>query len=177
MADHTGSGGLVALFDHPGEILDAASKARDKKFQLWDVFTPFPVHGMDDAMGLGRSWIPWVTFFAAMAGLATALGIQIGTMTVDWQMNIGGKPFLPWPSFMPISFELTVLIAGLTTVAVMFVAGGLPNLKPKIVHPKITTDKFALYICAEDPQFDALATREFLEGLGPIEVQEVRFDS
>ncbi len=176
MIDHTGTEGLVAVFAHPGEILDAAAKARDKKFERWDVFTPFPVHGMDAAMGLGRSWIPWVTFFAAMAGLTTALAIQIGTMTVDWPMNIGGKPLLPWPSFMPITFELSVLFSGLATAFIMLLSAGLPTMKPKVVHPGISTDKFALYISAADPQYDAAATREFLEGLGPIEVQEVRFD-
>jgi hypothetical protein len=176
LTDHTGSGGLYALFTHQGEILDAAAKARDKKFERWDVFTPYPIHGMDDAMGLGRSWIPWVTFTAGMTGLAIAMAMQIGTMTIDWPMNIGGKPFLPWPSFMPIAFELTVLIGGLTTVAVMFLSGGLPNLRPKIVDPRITTDKFALYISADDPQFDAVATREFLESLEPLTVEEVRFD-
>lgn len=176
LTDYTGSGGLVALFQHPNEILDAAAKARDKKFERWDVFTPFPIHGMDDAMGLGRSWIPWVTFAAAMTGIATALALQIGTMTFDWQMNVGGKPYLPWPSFMPVTFELAVLVGGLTTVAVMFLAGGLPNLRPKIVHPEITTNKFALYISSDDPQFDAVATRDFLQSLEPLTVEEVRFD-
>ncbi len=178
MSELKGSGpdGLVAFFYHPEEILVAASKARDKKFEEWDVFTPFPVHGMDDAMGLKRSWIPWVTFFAALTGMSTALTIQIGTMFVDWQINIGGKPFFPWPSWMPITFELSVLFAGIITVLVMFVAGGHPNLKPKIIDPLITSNKFALWISCEDPQFDLEATRTFLEGLEPAEVREVRFE-
>ena len=175
--DTSGADGMVALFQHPGEILDAAAVARDRKFQDWDVFTPFPVHGMDQAMGLGRSWIPWVCFAAAMLGLSTALFIQIGTMTFDWPAIIGGKPFFPWPSFVPISFELSVLFAGLITTAVMFLSGKLPKLKPQIVHPRITCDRFALWISAQDPQYDLDETRQFLESLHPLEVQEVRFDT
>jgi hypothetical protein len=167
--------GLVAFFDDPDDILAAAEKARDLKFEEWDVFTPFPVHGMDDAMGLGRSWIPWVTFCAALTGTATALSIQIGAMYVDWPIIIGGKPFLPWPSFVPVTFELTVLFGALTTVAVMFLAGGMPNLKPKLIDPSITRDRFALWISSEDPQYDPVKTRQFLEGLSPLEVREVTF--
>jgi hypothetical protein len=180
-AEEEGSGGnpdgLAAFFDDPDDILAAAEKARDKKLEEWDVLTPFPVHGMDDAMGIGRSWIPWVTFCAALTGMTTALCIQIGTMTVDWPIIIGGKPFLPWPSFMPVTFELSVLFGALTTVAVMFLAGGMPNLKPQLIDPRITRDRFVLWVSSEDPQYDAVKTREFLESLGPLEVREVTFDS
>jgi hypothetical protein len=132
---------------------------------------------MDDAMGIGSSWLPWVTFCAAMVGMTTALSIQTGTMFVDWQINIGGKPFWPWPSFMPITFELSVLFAGLTTVGVMFWACGLPKLKPKVIDARIVRDRFVLWIDAEDPSFDRVKTREFLESLHPLEVREVRFDT
>jgi hypothetical protein len=169
--------GMAAFFVHPNEILDAAEKARDKSLEKWDVFTPFPIHGMDDAMGIGTSWIPWVTFGAAMVGMTTALSLQTGTMFIDWQINIGGKPFLPWPSFMPITFELSVLFAGITTAVVMFLACGLPNLKPKVIDSSITRDRFVLWIDANDPSFDRAKTREFLESLDPVEVREVRFDS
>ncbi len=169
--------GMAAFFQHPGEILDAAEKARDKKFKKWDVYTPFPIHGMDDAMGIGRSWLPWVTFGAALTGMTTALTIQTGTMTFDWPIIIGGKPFFPWPSFMPVTFELSVLFAGITTSLVMFWAAGLPSLKPKVIDPRLTRDRFAVWISADDPNYDPVKTREFLEGLHPIEVREVRFDS
>lgn len=169
--------GLVAFFDDPEDILAAAEKARDKKFEEWDVLTPFPIHGMDDAMGIGRSWIPWVTFCAGLTGLTVALSIQFGVMAFDWPLIIGGKPFMAWPSFVPIAFELTVLFGGLTTVAIMFLSAGLPNLKPKIIDKRITSDRFALWISADDPQYDVVQTREFLEGLQPLEVREVTFES
>lgn len=169
--------GMVAFFAHPNEILDAAAVARDQEFTKWDVYTPFPIHGMDDAMGIGRSWLPYVTFVAALTGTTTALLIQTGTMTVDWPMIIGGKPFFPWPSFMPVTFELSVLLSGLTTVLVMFWAAGLPNFKPKVIDPSLTRDKFGLWVSSEDPQYDPVKTREFLEGLHPEEIREVRFDA
>ncbi len=103
--------------------------------------------------------------------------IQTGTMTVDWPMIIGGKPFFPWPSFMPVTFELSVLFAGITTSLVMFWAAGLPSLKPKVIDPRLTRDRFAVWISADDPNYDPVKTREFLEGLHPLEVREVRFDS
>ncbi len=169
--------GMAAFFVHPGEILDAAARARDKRFVHWDVLTPFPIHGMDDAMGLSRSWMPWVTFAAAMMGLTTALTIQTWTMFVDWQIVIGGKPFFPWPSFMPVTFELSVLFAGIITALTMFLACGLPSLKPKIIDWRITRDRFVLWIDAKDPQYDPDKIREFLEGLEPLEIREVRFDA
>lgn len=173
--------GMVAFFDHPNDLLEAAAKARDQfkdwGVENWDTFSPFPIHGMDGAMGLKRSWIPFVTFGAALTGLTTALTIQIGTMFVDWQINIGGKPFLPWPAFVPVSFELTVLFAGLTTVAVMFLSTGHPNFRPKVIDPRITRDRFALWISAEDKNFEIARTRAFLESLHALEVREVTFES
>ncbi len=123
------------------------------------------------------SWLPWVTFGAALTGMTTALTLQTGTMTFDWPIIIGGKPFFPWPSFMPVTFELSVLLSGLTTVLVMFWAAGLPNFKPKVIDPSLTRDKFGLWVSSEDPQYDPVKTREFLEGLHPEEIREVRFDA
>lgn len=169
--------GMLALFDHPDDILHAAEKVRDQKFQEWDVLTPFPVHGMDEAMGIGRSWMPYVTFLLGATGLATALFIQFGTMAFDWPIIVSGKPFAAWPSFIPISFELTVLFAGVGTAIIMLLTAGLPKLKPKIHHPRLSSDRFGIWISAEDHKFDADKTRTFLESLHPLEVQEIRGES
>ena len=169
--------GMLALFDHPQDILHAAEKVRDEKFAEWDVFTPFPVHGMDEAMGLSRSWMPYVTFLLGATGLATALTMQFGTMVFDWPIIVSGKPFAAWPSFVPISFELTVLFAGVGTALIMLLTAGLPKLKPKVRHRRLSSDRFGIWISAEDSKFDAAKTRTFLESLHPLEVREVRGES
>lgn len=167
--------GVAAFFDHPEHLLYAASQARDAKYENFDAMSPFPIHGMDDAMGLGRSWIPWVTFSAGVAGLCTAIGLQFGIMTVDWPMIYGGRPFAAWPSFVPIMFELTVLFAGLTTVAVMLIASGCFR-KPLIIDRQITNNRFALWIAADDKKFDRDQVVDFMKSLNPTEIRTVRKD-
>lgn len=138
---------LVAVFTDPNDALHATDKVREEGFEIVDVYTPFPVHGMDDAMGLKRSKITWVTFIAGMSGAAIAL---LGQIFVNWDypIVIGGKqPVYPIPAFIPITFELTVLIGGLTTVAALFHLGKfIPFKTPKLVAEGITDDRFALEI-------------------------------
>lgn len=169
-----GIDGLAAYFDYPQELLDAAAHVRDSDFEKWDAFSPFPIHGIEDAMGIGRSWLPWVTFGAGGTGFILANLLQFGTLTFDWPMIIGGKPHAPWPSFVPIMFELTVLIGGVTSALVMFIASGCFR-KPKIIDPEITNDRFLIWIDANDPKFDH--AHEFLKGLDPVEIKQVTFDS
>ncbi len=167
--------GVAAYFDHPDHLLYAASETRESKFQEFDAYSPFPIHGMDDAMGLGRSWIPWVTFVAGCAGLITAMGLQFGIMGFDWPMVYGGKPFIAWPSFVPIMFELTVLFAGVTTGLVMLKAAGCFQ-KPFIIDTAITKDRFVLWISADDEHFTPIDAIEFCKGLNPSEIRTVRKD-
>ncbi len=164
--------GLAAFFDLPDDLMLAAAHTRDSEYDDFEAFSPFPIHGMDDAMGLGRSWIPWVTFGAGTAGLITANALQFGTMTFDWPMIIGGKPYAPWPAFVPIMFELTVLLAGVITAVVMLIAAGCFK-KPFIIDKEITQDRFAIWISAEDESFDVDEVREFLESLDPVEIRTI----
>jgi hypothetical protein len=164
--------GVLAFFDHPERTLDAARATRDSKYDGFDVYTPFPVHGMDGAMGLGRSWIPWVTFVAGLVGFVAANAMQFGMMTFDWPMIIGGKPFAPWPSFVPIMFELTVLIGGVTTGVVMLKAAGCFQ-EPMILDEDLTDDRFAVWISADDPNFDVDDVTDFLGDLDPTEIRGV----
>lgn len=165
--------GMAAFFDHPHHLLYAAEEARDKKFERWDAYSPFPIHGMDQAMGLKRSWIPWVTFTAGITGTMTAAGLQFGIMGFDWPMVYGGKPFIAWPSFVPIMFELTVLFAGVTTGIVMLIAAGCFR-RNHIIDPGISNDRFVLWISAEDPAFEAEEVKKFMLDLNPSEVRTVR---
>jgi hypothetical protein len=169
--------GVLALYDGPEAILEAARATRESGYKKWDVFTPFPVHGMDDAMGLGRSIVPWITFCAGVIGALTGVGIQMYTMTMSWPQNYGGKPFLAWPAFVPITFETTVFVAGVVTAIASLFIGGVLRPKKRKLDPSITNDRFALFIDAADPKFDEKASRSMLEKFDPVEVrlvQEVR---
>ncbi len=166
--------GVLALFDHPDTILHAAEKARDNGFEKWDVYTPFPIHGMDDAMGLGRSPVPWITFTMGVVGFASALILQFGTMVYSWPNNYGGKPFAAWPSFVPITFEMTVLLAGVSTAIGSLFLGGIFKLRKRIAHPDVTSHRFAIFVEATDPKFDEEETLSLFEGTGAIEVRAVK---
>jgi hypothetical protein len=173
--DAAGVAGVAALFEHPDHLLYAATQTRDSDYKEFEAYSPFPIHGMDAAMGLGRSWIPWVCFGAGVAGFLTANILQFGVMVYDWPMNFGGKPFAAWPSFVPIIFELTVLFAGVTTALVMLKAAGCFK-KPLIVAPEITTDRFVLWISSEDAAFERSAVVDFMRDLNPSEIRTVTRD-
>ncbi len=167
--------GVAAFFEHPAHLLYAAEETRDSDYEKFDAFSPFPIHGMDDALGVGRSWIPWVTFFAGATGFTIAASLQFGIMGFDWPMVYGGKPFIAWPSFVPIMFELTVLLAGVTTGLVMLIAAGCFR-KPFIIDPDITNDRFVLWISADDPRFKRDGVIDYMKGLNPSEIRTVRRD-
>ncbi len=138
---------LLAIYDCEEKLLHSAEKARDKNIEMYDVYTPFPVHGLDDAMGIKRSFLPYVTFVAGTIGLIFAFGFQVWTSAFDWPMIIGGKPFISWPAFIPISFEVTVLFAAHATVGAFCVHNKLfPGKKPMLVHPEQTCSKFIIAI-------------------------------
>jgi len=138
---------VVGYYFAPEDLLTAAEKLRDRKFKNFDTFTPFPVHGIEKAMGIKRSTLPYVSFAAGVMGLAAAIGLQVWTHKYSWPLNIGGKPLLAIPAYVPIFFELTVLFAGVTTAAAMFtIYLGLPNYSKPIFHPDITNDRFAIAV-------------------------------
>jgi hypothetical protein len=172
--DITMSKGVIAVFSNEQDILKAARGAREqKRFKKYDAFTPYPVHGLDDAMGVKRSWIPYVTFVAGLVGFATAVALQVWTSAFDWPINIGGKPFISFPAFVPIMFELTVLIGGLSTVGALFYACHLPNPSVKILHPGITNDKFVLFIPSTEENYNESEITQFLKNFKPEEVSVV----
>ena len=166
--------GVLALFDHPDTILVAATKARDHGFERWDVYTPFPVHGMDDAMGLGRSPVPWITFVMGVVGFCAAIIIQFGTMVYSWPMNYGGKPFASWPSFVPITFEMTVFAAGVSTAIGALFLGGVLRPRKRIAHRHVTSHRFAIFVEASDPKYDEQGTVSLFRKAGAMDVRVVK---
>jgi len=137
---------VLGFYNSPEDLIAGMEKVRAANYEQFDAYTPFPVHGLDDAQGLKRSWIPWAVLVLGMSGTATAFVMQYWMSAVDWPHIIGGKPFNSWPAFVPIMFELTVLFAGITNLVSMLVACGFPNLKKKIFDPSLTNNRFAIAI-------------------------------
>jgi hypothetical protein len=161
---------LLAIYDCDQKLLHSAEKARDKNIEMYDVYTPFPVHGLDDAMGIKRSFLPYITFGMGIAGLITACFLQVWTSAFSWPAIIGGKPFISWPAFVPISFELTILFAAHGTVAAFLIYNKLfPGKEPMIMHPEQTCSKFVIALEKDKVNVED-ATALFKEH-GAIEVQ------
>ena len=115
--------GVLGHFYEPADALAAAVKVRDAGWKHFDFLTPFPIHGMEEAMGQKRSWIPWATGALALGGVLFAQGLQNYVMVWDWPMNFGGKPFAAWPAFIPITFEAMVFWAALGSALIAIIAG------------------------------------------------------
>ncbi len=165
----TSTKGVLGHFCEPDDALAAAAKVRDAGFKHFDFLTPFPIHGMEEAMGQKRSWIPWATGALALGGILFAQGLQNYVMVWDWPMNFGGKPFAAWPAFIPITFEAMVFWAALGTALVAIIAGKrdtVPQPPPMLVETGATVDRFVLWISATDPQWNAAETVAFVRALG-----------
>jgi hypothetical protein len=138
---------LVATFPQVDGLLRAVRKARRELFRVYDVFAPFPIHGLDEAMGIRRTRLPYVTLLAGLTGLATAVTLQFYTNVLDWPLDVGGKPDNSMLAFVPICFELSVLFGGLATVGALFLRAKLyPGKKPWLVHPGVTDDTITLVL-------------------------------
>jgi len=165
--------GAVVYFSSAAEVLEATQAATGKGFSNIETYTPFPIHGMDDALGLKPSIVPWATLIGGLTGFALATHLQIWTSAYDWPINVGGKPMISGPAFLPIMFELTVLLAGLSTAGFMFFLNGLPNTKPNPFDPKITDDLFALYIPFAGQKVEAGEVESFLKSLHGKKVEAI----
>ena len=169
--------GIMAEFDTATELVDAARQVRDAGYKKTDAFSPFPLHEIDEALGIRRSILPVLVFFGGITGLLLGLGLQVFVHYIDYPINVGGRPYLSWPSFIPPSYELTILLAGFTAVFGMLFLNGLPRpYHPVFNVPRFslaTREKFFLLIEAADPLFDYDKTRNFMQGLDPQEVFDV----
>lgn len=168
------SGGVMAIFTDEHQILEAAEKTRLQGYKDFDAITPYPVHGMEEAVGVKRSWLPWATFILGALGCLFGLWFTWWTSAVNWPINVGGKPMWSLPAFVPIIFELTILFAAIGTVkTLIFVALGLPKVNPPVVDLDLTSHKFGLFISDKDAKFNAVEVQEWLKGLGAEAVHNV----
>jgi hypothetical protein len=186
----------MAEFDTAEQIVVAAERVRAAGYRIVDAYTPFPVHGLAEVLEFNDKKVPWMIFIAGCLGGCAGYSLQLFTSTpllepllrtpfisdvilrnFDYPMNIGGRPYHSWPSFIPVTYELTILFAAATAFFGMLILNGFP----KPYHPvfnapnfeRATLDKFFLCIEAKDPKFDAETTAHFLRGLGAEAVSEV----
>ncbi|MBT8484132.1 MAG: DUF3341 domain-containing protein [Phycisphaerales bacterium] len=186
--DSTRLWGLMAEFDSPEAIFTAAERTRDAGYRWWDCCTPFPVHGLDKAMGIKPTILPILVFFAGATGVVIGILLQWftnGTSFDVWALVwvrgydyiISGKPMSSVPAWAPVIFELMVLFAALTTVGLMLLLNGLPRL----YHPTLksarfaraTNDRFFLVVEARDPRFSLAKTEAFLNDLNPLSLERL----
>lgn len=163
---------LFGLYDDETDLIHAVEKAREAGMSIMDVFTPFPVHGLDDAMGLKESRLHITGFVFGTIGLLTAFGFMTWVFTVDWPIIFGGKPYWSVPAFIPITFELTVLFASVGMVVVFYTICGMgPGVQNPILHDRITDDKFCLAFETNDASDDTISNmRKFFENTQASEV-------
>ena len=165
--------GVAGIWEDDVQILQAARKMRQAGYTQFDAITPFPIHGMEEAIGIKRSMIPWVTFFAGLLGCAVGMGFQYWASVVSWPINVGGKPLFSLPAFVPITFELTILLAALSSVGALLYLCGLPKIDPPIIDPDITSHKFALWVPDTEINYNGEQIENFFKELGAIEVKHL----
>ncbi len=169
--------GMIAEFDTPTQILTAARKAYSEGYRRMDAYSPFPVEGLSEAIGFHKDSVALICLVGGLLGLATAYVLQFWINTIAYPLNIGGRPFHSWPSFIVVSFEMTVLFGGLSAAFGMLAMNGLPTpYHPVFNVPSFSfasEDKFFLCIEASDPKFDRITTYQFLSSLEPRAITEV----
>ena len=169
--------GALARFESPKKLFHACEQMRDAGYSKWDAHTPFPVHGLDEAMGLRPSKLPWIVLVAGLSGAAGGMLLQWWVSAEAYPLVISGKPFFSWPAFVPVTFELGVLFGALGAVFGMFGLNQLPMLYHPLFRSKqferVNDDGFFISVEAWDPKFDATGTREALRQFGAVEVELV----
>lgn len=169
--------GLMAEFETPDELVAAARRTREAGFRKFDAYSPYPIHELDEAMDLHDNRVSLFTLIGGLFGCAGGFGLASWVEGVALPLNIGGRPLISTPMYIPITFEVTVLIAGLTAAISMLMLNGLPSP----YHPVFNVERFAnasrskFFLCIEsaDKKFDREDTARFLESLDPEEVAEV----
>jgi len=169
--------GLMAEFDTPTEVVAAARRVHEEGYRRVDAYSPYPIEALSEAIGVHSTKMPLIVLVGGILGGLAGYLLQYYTLVIDYPLNVGGKPFHSWPAFIPITFECTVLGAGLSAVFGMLALNGLPEP----YHPVFNTpnfalasrDKFFLLVESADPKFDRDRTAEFLRSLGPREVTDV----
>ncbi len=170
--------GVMAEFDNVTDVMAAAEKCREAGFSRWDVHTPFPIHGMDAAMGIRPTILPWLVLVMGVTGMSLGIFMVWYTNVYDYPFLISGKPIFSFPANVPVIFECTILFSAFTAVFGMLGLNRLPTLYNPLFNSerfrRVTDDRFFVVIDASDPKFDHDRTRGFLESLKPLAVETVK---
>jgi hypothetical protein len=162
---------LVGVFDDDDVIMHAIPEIREKGIKIFEVYSPYPIHGVDDVLGIKRSRLTKAAFMFGLTGTILALTMQFWMLGFDWPMNIGGKAHTPFPTFVPVTFELTVLLASFGMVGTFLVVSDLkPYGKPVVFDPRSTDDKFILVVELQKNKMSADEISAVLKQQGAIEV-------
>ncbi len=174
---NVGTFGLIAEFDTSEATVEAAKRAYSEGYRYMEAYSPMPIDGLSEAMGFTRNRVSMLVLIGGVTGGFLGFFMQWYTAVIDYPLNIGGRPFNSWPSFMPITFELTVLLAAFAAVFGMLALNGLPRLHHPVFNvprfERASRDGFFFMIMSQDPKFDMQGTRQFLEALSPKAVSEV----
>ncbi|MBI2434921.1 MAG: DUF3341 domain-containing protein [Candidatus Hydrogenedentes bacterium] len=169
--------GLIAEFDEVEQLLHAARAAYRAGYRELDAFSPFPIHGLAESIGFRKTWVSFWTLVGGLTGTATAFLLQYISMVLHYPYMASGKPLNSWPSWVPVIFELTILFGAFSALGSMLFLNGLPQPYHPVFNAKrferASSDGFFLCIETTDAQYDSTKTREFLQGLHPVEVSEV----
>ena len=169
--------GMMAEFESADAVLEASKKTYAAGYRRIDAFTPFPVHGLAHAVGYRKRILPWIVLAGGIVGGLAGFFLQYWVSAIELPLNVGGRPLNSWPSFIPVTFECTILGAALSAVLGMLGLNGLPRPNHPVFNvprfERATTNRFFLLIESRDAQFDLAGTRTFLESLEPSEVMDV----
>lgn len=171
------SHGILAEFKNPGHLMKAAKLTNKAGYKKFDCHSPFPIHGMDDAMGLKPSKLGFIVMAHGLVGFLGGLALQIWTSSIAYPINISGKPFVNLPAFIPVTFELTILLSAFGAVFGMFFLNNLPKLHNSLFNSerfkKATDDGFFVVIESDDALYDDAKTRQFLEEAGAVHIETI----
>ena len=169
--------GLMAEFEEHDQLLDATRRAYAEGYRNMDAYSPFPIEGLAEALGHEQTTVPLIALTGGVVGGLGGYFMEWYSMGRLYPLNVGGRPFNSWPNFIPVTFELTVLIASLSAFLSVFFLNRLPQLNHPVFNvpdfERASSDRFFLCIEADDPQFNPGETRKFLETLKPCSVREV----
>jgi Protein of unknown function (DUF3341) len=171
--------GMLAEFESPQQLVSAAKRAHEQGYRQMDAYTPFPVPEVSEALGSHKNRVPLLCLLGGLMGGGTAYALQYWVATMAFPINVGGRPLHSWPSFIPVTFEMTVLFASFGAFFGMWALNGLP----KLFHPIFNVERFAaasrnrFFLCIEssDPQFELHSVRAFLMSLEPQSIEEVPY--
>ena len=169
--------GMMAEFDSASDLVAAARRTREEGYHKIDAYSPFPVEGLAEEIGFRKNSVPLVVLIGGLLGCMSGYALQYWISAVSYPINVGGRPYNSWPAFIVVTFEMMILFAGLAAVFGMLALNGLPMpYHPVFNVPRFafaTRDRFFLIIFSSDAKYDAVATRAFLENLGPRSISEV----